>query len=77
MRKKNTNPIKQKKFCYFCVSGIRDLDYKKTGYLRKFLTPYGKIAPSRRIGTCARHQRQLSKAVKRARIMALLPFVKS
>ncbi|MFH0856782.1 MAG: 30S ribosomal protein S18 [bacterium] len=66
--------LPQKKFCFFCVNNIKDIDYKETQYLKKFITPYGKIAPSRRIGTCANHHRQLTRAIKRARIMALLPF---
>lgn len=53
---------------------MKYIDYKETQILRKFITPYGKIAPSRRIGTCANHHRQLTQSIKRARIMALLPF---
>lgn len=74
MRQKTTKPVIKKKFCFFCVNKIEDIDYKNTQILRKFITPYGKIAPRRRIGTCARHQRRLTQAIKRARIMALLPF---
>ncbi|MFH0854712.1 MAG: 30S ribosomal protein S18 [bacterium] len=71
-----SKPVIKDKFCFFCVNGIRQIDYKETSYLKKFMTPYGKIAPRRRIGTCAKHHRQLTTAIKRARIMALLPFTR-
>ena len=60
--------------CYFCTEGIKQIDYKDVGVLRRFLSERGKIKPRRRTGTCARHQRQLSRAIKRARHLALLPF---
>lgn len=69
-----TGPIKEK-VCYFCKNGITDIDYKDAQLLRRFTSAYAKIAPRRRSGVCAKHQRKLSKAIKRARIMALLPFV--
>ncbi|MCG0277654.1 MAG: 30S ribosomal protein S18 [Thermanaeromonas sp.] len=53
---------------------IDQVDYKDVNRLRKFLTERGKIIPRRITGNCARHQRQLTRAIKRARIMALLPF---
>ncbi|HEC33624.1 MAG TPA: 30S ribosomal protein S18 [Chloroflexi bacterium] len=60
--------------CYFCVEGIKKIDYKEAEMIRRFLNDRGKIRPRRQTGTCARHQRQLSQAIKRARHMALLPF---
>ncbi len=75
-RNKKKDSIKKEKFCFFCLNNILDIDYKETQFLKKFVTPYGKIAPRRRIGTCARHHRQLTTAIKRARIMALMPFVR-
>ncbi|ADU52430.1 SSU ribosomal protein S18P [Thermaerobacter marianensis DSM 12885] len=65
---------KRRKVCEFCVNRIAVVDYKDAGRLRKFLTERGKILPRRITGNCARHQRQLTRAIKRARIMALLPF---
>lgn len=64
-----------KKVCYFCKNRITEIDYKEYELLRKFMTPRGKILPRRNTGTCAKHQRQLARAIKRAREMALLPYV--
>ena len=66
---------KRHKACYFCVNSIDDADYKDAHILQKFISSYGKIAPRRRSGLCAKHQRKAAQAIKRARIMALLPFV--
>lgn len=65
---------KRRKVCEFCVNRIAVVDYKDSTRLRKFLTERGKILPRRITGNCAGHQRQLTRAIKRARIMALLPF---
>ena len=64
------------KTCAICESGVRVVDYKDERTLSRFLTERGKILPSRLSGTCARHQRQLSTAIKRARQLALLPYIK-
>ncbi len=65
----------KKKVCAFCDDkNLKFIDYKDVNRLRKFVTEKGKIIPSRQTGTCARHQRELQVAVKRARNMALLPF---
>lgn len=64
-----------KRQCYFCTNNIRIVDYKNTDILKKFLDPYARISPKKRTGVCAMHQRKVAKAVKQARIMALLPFV--
>ncbi len=66
---------RRRKKCVFCEEKIARIDYKQTDVLRNFLTDRGKIKPRRRTGTCAKHQRQLSVAIKRARHLALLPFV--
>ena len=66
---------KRKKFCSFCVDKIDYIDYKDSVKLRRFLSERGKILPRRTTGTCAKHQRQLTTAIKRARHVALLPFV--
>ena len=68
------NDTKQK-VCYFCQHNIRDIDYKDTYTLRKFINSYKKIYPRKRTGTCSKHQRKLALAIKKSRIMALLPFV--
>jgi len=73
---KTNNPLIKEKYCYFCVNGIKDIDYKDMQVLRRFISSYVKIVPRRRSGVCAKHQRKLAQAIKRARIMALLPFAK-
>ena len=65
----------QERFCFFCVNNISDVDYKNTTVLQKFTSNYQKILPRKRMGACARHQRQLGQAVKRARFMALIPYI--
>ena len=65
----------RKKVCQFCVDKAENIDYKDIVKLRRFLSERGKIAPRRASGACAKHQRQLSVAIKRARVMALLPYV--
>ncbi|MBX5465780.1 MAG: 30S ribosomal protein S18 [Clostridia bacterium] len=66
---------RRRKVCNFCVDKIASVDYKDVGRLRRYLSERGKILPRRITGNCARHQRQLTRSIKRARIMALLPFV--
>lgn len=75
MNKQNKPGAPKTPHCPFCVKNIQELDYKETGYLRRYLSSFAKIVPRKRSGVCAKHQRMLSNAVKRARIMALLPFV--
>ena len=66
---------RRKKVCIFCADKVDFIDYKDSGKLRKFISERGKILPRRISGTCAKHQRELNTAIKRARNMALLPFV--
>ncbi|MDR2046419.1 MAG: 30S ribosomal protein S18 [Clostridiales bacterium] len=66
--------IPKKKVCAFCAEKIDEIDYKDVVKLKKFTTEKGKMTPRRMTGTCAKHQRILAEAIKRARIMALLPF---
>jgi len=68
-------PRKRRKVCSFCVDKITTIDYKDAAKLRRFLSERGKILPRRTTGTCAAHQRQLTTAIKRARHVALLPYV--
>lgn len=65
----------KKRICRFCESGVMYIDYKDERRLSRFLTERGKIIPRRISGSCAKHQRQLVKAIKRARHLAMLPYV--
>lgn len=68
-------PFNKKKTCHFCANNVtREIDYKDTRLLQRFLSSYAKILPRRRTGTCLKHQRKLSEAIKRARFMALVPY---
>jgi len=70
------NDIMQKeRYCYFCVNNVDHVDYKNQQLLRRFISSYSKIVPRKRSGVCSKHQRQLAQAIKRARIMSILPFV--
>lgn len=64
----------RKKVCAFCVDKVESIDYKDVAKLRRFISERAKILPRRVTGTCARHQRELTVAIKRARHLALLPF---
>jgi small subunit ribosomal protein S18 len=64
----------KKKVCAFCVDKVTDIDYKDIAKIRKFVSERGKILPRRISGNCAKHQRQLTIAIKRARHIALLPY---
>jgi len=75
LKKRNNKDRKPKrKVCSFCVDKVELIDYKDSPRLRKFISERGKILPRRISGNCARHQRALTSAVKRARVIALLPF---
>lgn len=69
--------VGRQKVCTFCVERNRKIDYKDFDTLRRFLTERAKIRPRRQTGTCARHQRAIARAIKRARHLALLPFASS
>ncbi len=72
---KQTNLRDTQKYCYLCVNNITDVDFKDTQLLRRFISSYMKIVPRRRSGVCSKHQRKLATAIKRARFMAMLPFI--
>lgn len=72
---KDLKDVKKKKNCAFCNDKIDTLDYKDTAKLKRFLSEAGKILPRRITGTCARHQRMLSNAVKKARESGLMAYV--
>jgi small subunit ribosomal protein S18 len=65
----------RKKTCRFCERNVKEIDYKNVDILKRYVADRGKIAPRRMTGTCAFHQRKLSTAIKKARLLALLPFV--
>ena len=66
---------RKRKVCIFCADKVEFIDYKDSAKLRKFISERGKILPRRISGTCAKHQRQLTIAIKRARHVALLPYI--
>ena len=73
--KKFVKKTAKRKVCMYCADGIKEADYKDVNRLRKFMTEKGKILPARQTNLCAKHQRQVSTAIKRARYMALLPYL--
>lgn len=66
--------FRRRKYCKFTAEGITEIDYKDVDLLKQFITETGKIVPSRVTGTSAKYQRQLARAIKRARYVALLPY---
>ena len=68
-------PAAKQRHCYFCVNQVNEIDYKDTQLLRRYTSSYAKIVPRRRSGVCAWHQRKLANAIKKARVLALMPFV--
>lgn len=75
MRPRGGNMRRRRKVCQFCVDKMDHIDYKDTVRLKKCVTERGKIMPRRMSGVCAKHQRDLAIAIKRARVVALLPYV--
>ena len=71
----NKNFRRKRKICAFCVDGVKQIDYKNYDMLRRYMNEYGRIRPRRQTGVCAKHQRALAISIKRARHLALLPFV--
>ncbi len=67
--------LKKKRICRFCEEGVEYIDFKDDKRLSRFTTEQGKIIPRRTSGTCAKHQRQLTRAIKIARELALIPYV--
>lgn len=75
MANDRVRPRKRKKVCNFCVEKATSIDFKDSAKLRRYTSERGKILPRRTTGTCAAHQRDLTTAIKRARQIALLPYV--
>ena len=74
MDNKKRGGMRRKKVCQFCADKTETIDYKDVEKLNKYVTERGKILPKRITGTCALHQREVTTAIKRARIVALLPY---
>jgi small subunit ribosomal protein S18 len=72
---KQNSAMQQQRHCGFCIHGVMAVDYKDSNALRRYTSSYGKIVPRRKSGVCSKHQRMISEAIKRARTMALLPYV--
>ena len=66
--------FRRRKYCRFTAEGVKEIDYKDLNTLRNYVTETGKVVPSRITGTSAKYQRQLARAIKRARFLALLPY---
>ncbi len=75
MQQQSQRRFFRKKYCRFCAENVEFIDYKNFKMLRSFMTERGKILSRKMTGTCSRHQRQLTKAIKRARSVALLPYI--
>jgi small subunit ribosomal protein S18 len=70
------NLRQRKRFCYFCRENIGNIDYKNVRLLEKFISDKGKIRPKRSTGNCVQHQRKIAMGIKRARVIALIPYFK-
>ena len=73
-KKRRSGGFRKKKVCQFCADKSQTIDYKDVEKLRKYVTERGKILPKRITGNCAVHQRAVTSAIKRARVVALLPY---
>jgi len=74
-KKKSNRFIPMNTVCPICTEGLKELDYKDLSHLKKFVSRRGKLLPRSRTGTCSKHQRSITTAVKRARYVALLPYL--
>jgi small subunit ribosomal protein S18 len=75
MRGNRTTKLRRKRVCHFCGADVAYIDFKDERRLMRYLSEQGKIIPRHTSGTCAKHQRALSQAIKRARHLALIPYV--
>jgi small subunit ribosomal protein S18 len=76
-RKPARDSLRQRKrYCYFCKENIDAIDYKNIGMLERYISDKGKIRPRRSSGNCVQHQKKVALAIKRARVLALIPFYK-
>lgn len=74
-KKKKGRGYRRRKVCRFCLNHVEWIDYKDVDTLKTFITERGKIIPRRISGNCAKHQRQMAKAIKQSRSIALMPFI--
>lgn len=74
-RQRRQRGPRRQRICAFCVDHVNFIDYKDRDMLSRYVNEFGRMRPRRQTGTCAKHQRSLAKAIKRARHIALLPFV--
>ena len=72
---KRSGGMRRKKVCQFCADKNKTIDYKDVDTLKKYVTERGKILPRRITGTCSIHQREVTKAIKKARVVALMPYI--
>ena len=75
-KNEKSNLRQRKKYCYFCKENIDNIDYKNIGMLERYISDKGKIRPKRSSGNCVQHQKKVALAIKRARILDLIPFYK-
>jgi small subunit ribosomal protein S18 len=75
-KKRDTHLITRKRFCRFCVDKVKYIDYKDIKRLEAFITERGKILSSRISGNCAKHQRRIAEAIKKARVISLVPYTR-
>lgn len=75
--KKRDHLVLRKRFCRFCTDKVKSIDYKDVKRLEAFITERGKIVPSRNSGNCAKHQRRIAEAIKKARFISLIPYTRS
>lgn len=75
-RKRDAHLIPRKRFCRFCLDKVRDIDYKDIKRLEAFITERGKMTSSRISGNCAKHQRRIAEAIKKARFISLIPYTR-
>jgi len=75
-KKRDAHLTARKRFCRFCVDKVESIDYKDIKRLEAFITERGKILSSRISGNCAKHQRQIAEAIKKARFISLIPYIR-
>jgi len=75
-KRKDSGLLLRKRFCRFCVDKVKDIDYKDLKRLENFITERGKIVSTRYSGNCAKHQRRITEAIKKARFLSLIPYTR-
>ena len=75
-KRKDSGLLTRKRFCRFCVDKVKEIDYKDLKRLENFITERGKIVSTRYSGNCAKHQRRITEAIKKARFLSLIPYIR-